>query len=55
MKARGVAVNDLYAFVLPHVGEWQDPDQCHFNAAGNEQLGKKVADCIRRALGGKKR
>ena len=55
MKARGVAVNDLYAFVLPHVGEWQAPDQCHFNAAGNEQLGKQVADCIRRALGGKKR
>lgn len=55
MKARGVAVNDLYAFVLPRVKEWQAPDQCHFNAEGNAQLGKRVADCIRRALGGKGR
>ena len=43
-------MDDLYAFVLPQVKAWQDRDQCHFNAQGNEQLGKQVAECIQRAL-----
>ncbi len=50
MTVHGVAINDLYEFVLPHVKEWQNTDQAHFNARGNQQLGKKVADCILRAL-----
>lgn len=50
MAERGVPVDDLYGFVLPRVAEWQGPDQCHFNSAGNAALGKQVADSIRRIL-----
>jgi len=50
MTAHGIAIDDLYAFVLPHVKEWQNQDQVHFNAMGNKQLGKQVAECIQRAI-----
>ncbi len=50
MAARGIAVNDLFGFVMPHVKEWQRPDRCHFTVPGYEQLGRQVADAIRRAL-----
>ena len=50
MKSEGVVIDDLYAFVLPHVSAWQSSDQCHFNELGNEQLGKQVAACIQRAI-----
>lgn len=50
MHTYGVAINDLYAFVLPQIKRWQDPDQCHFNAQGNTQLGKQVAECIQLAI-----
>lgn len=53
MKSHGITIDDLYEFVLPHVKEWQNPDQCHFNAEGNKQLGKQVAACIRRAIDSK--
>jgi hypothetical protein len=50
MKSQGIAIDDLYTFVLPQVKEWQTPDQCHFNAKGNQQLGTQVADSIQRAI-----
>ncbi len=50
MQSQGIAIDDLYAFVLPQVKAWQAADQCHFNALGNEQLGRQVAACIRRAI-----
>jgi len=50
MKTHDIAIDDLYAFVLPQVQAWQDPDECHFNSQGNEQLGKQVAACILNAL-----
>lgn len=50
MKENGIPVNDLYAFSLPHAAEWQTPDKVHFNAAGNEQLGRRVAASILEAL-----
>ena len=50
MKANGVAVNDLYEFVLPSAAEWQGADKVHFNAKGNEQLGKRVSEEILKAL-----
>lgn len=52
MKSNGIAMDDLNAFVLPHLKEWQRPDQCHFNTQGNEQLGKQVTECIQRAING---
>jgi len=51
MQAHNVPIDDLYGFTLPHLKEWQTPDQCHFNAQGNQQLGKQVARSIREALG----
>jgi len=53
MKSQGIAIDDLYAFVLPQVKEWQTPDQCHFNARGNAQLGKQVTKSIHRAINSK--
>lgn len=50
MRAHQVSVNDLYTFVLPHVREWQDPDQCHFRATGNQALARQVSACVQRAL-----
>jgi lysophospholipase L1-like esterase len=50
MKTEGIAIDDLYSFVLPQVKEWQTPDQCHFNALGNKHLGKQVSESIRRAI-----
>jgi hypothetical protein len=50
MQKEKVEVNDLHSFVLPHVKNWQSPDQVHFNAAGNVKLGERVGAFIRRAL-----
>ena len=50
MKENGVEIDDLYHFVLPNTPKWQLPDQCHFNAIGNENLSKKVGDAILKAL-----
>lgn len=50
MFTDGIDINDLYAFVLPQIKEWQVQDQCHFNAEGNTQLGKQVAGCIQRSI-----
>jgi len=50
MRSRGIAVNDLHAFVLPHAKAWQSPDRVHFNALGNTHLGERVSERIRLAL-----
>ena len=50
MGARKIAINDLYEFTLPHAAEWQSGDKVHFNATGNKELGKRVAENIRAAL-----
>ncbi len=46
MKERGIEINDLHSFVLPHVQDWQGKDQCHFQPLGNKNLGRKVAESI---------
>lgn len=46
MKENGVAVNDLYSYALPHLGEWQLPVNVHFTNAGSAALGKEVARVI---------
>ena len=53
MRAHKIATDDLYAFVLPHVKEWQEDDQVHFNATGNEKLAARVSESIEHALAGK--
>lgn len=46
MKERGIPIDDLYAFTLPEVTQWQSQDKCHFNALGNKNLGMKVGRSI---------
>jgi len=50
MQAHNIAIDDLYAFVLPNVKAWQHADGCHYNKEGSAQLGKQVADAIQQAL-----
>jgi len=44
MKENGVALNDLHAFALPRLAEWQLSANVHFTDAGSEALGKEVAE-----------
>ena len=36
MQKHGVAIDDLFAAITPRLSELQNPDDCHFNGAGNE-------------------
>lgn len=50
MKEQGVATDDLYAAVLPRVGELQLPANVHFTPQGYEFLGGQAAASIVKAL-----
>lgn len=50
MKKHGVMVNDLYAAILPRLGELQQPVNVHFKPEGSKFLAEKVADAIRGEL-----
>jgi acyl-CoA thioesterase-1 len=50
MNEKQIPINDLYEFVLPNAKEWQTGDQVHFNAVGNEALGRRVAEAIEQQL-----
>jgi len=50
MARHGIPVNDLYATILPKLAEFQNPTDCHFNAAGYTLLGSVVAETIRQEL-----
>jgi hypothetical protein len=41
MMKNGVAINDLYAFVLPQMDALQRPNNVHFNEEVNKALGEK--------------
>ena len=49
MAKLGIAVNDLFTAISPRLAELQNPNDVHFNAAGYDFLGARVAD----AVGGK--
>ncbi|MFB3902451.1 MAG: SGNH/GDSL hydrolase family protein [Acidobacteriota bacterium] len=51
MRARGIPINDLNAFVAPHLRAWQGEDGCHFTPEGSERLGTQVAKVIMDYLG----
>jgi len=46
MKGKGVAVNDLFAAMTPHLAEYQPPADVHFTGPGYDFLGAKVAAAI---------
>ena len=50
MQAHHIAIDDLYAFVLPQVAAWQNSDGCHFDKTGSAEIGKQVATSIQQAL-----
>lgn len=49
MEARGIAIDDLYAFALPRLDELQKPVDVHFTPEGSRLLGEEVARVIRSA------
>lgn len=50
MKARGIAVDDLYGFALPRLEKIQRPKNVHFTPEGSKALAEQVASHILKAL-----
>lgn len=50
MHKHGVAIDDLFAFITPHLAEAQLPNDVHFAGKGYEMLGEQVAEAVRAAL-----
>jgi len=50
MQKHGVAIDDLFTAVTPHLEEMQNPNDVHFNADGYEFLGQQVALAISSTL-----
>ncbi len=50
MEEKGVAVNDLFGAMTPHLAEFQPPGDVHFTGPGYEFLGGQVAAAIRAGL-----
>jgi len=50
MQKHGVATDDLFTVVTPHLETMQNPNDVHFNAAGYEFLGQQVGKTIEDGL-----
>lgn len=50
MAKNGVAIDDLFTFITPHVAQVQNPKDVHFKGEGYDLLGKQVAASIEAAL-----
>lgn len=50
MAQHGVATDDLFAAITPHLAEMQPPNDVHFNAKGYDFLGQTVGAAIEKAL-----
>ena len=50
MKKFDVAVDDLYAFITPHLAKMQNPKDVHFTGEGYDLLGGEVARSIASVL-----
>jgi lysophospholipase L1-like esterase len=51
MQANNVQVVDLYTYILPHLADYQLPNDVHFNTDGYNAMATQVASGIRTALG----
>ena len=49
MQKHGVDVDDLFAFITPHLATAQNPNDVHFNAKGYDLLGGQVAEAVLKA------
>lgn len=54
MKRHGIATDDLFTFITPHLKAAQLPNNVHFKPEGYQLLSQKVADSIEAALKGTK-
>ncbi|MBM3890835.1 MAG: SGNH/GDSL hydrolase family protein [Verrucomicrobia bacterium] len=50
IKKHGVAMDDLFAAITPHLATMQNPNDVHFNAKGYDFLGETVAKAIEARL-----
>ena len=50
MAGHGIAVDDLFTAITPHLAKLQNPNDVHFNAAGYQFLGQRVAESIEQVL-----
>lgn len=50
MEKHGIATDDLFSFITPHLGDVQKPADVHFTEPGYELLGGQVAASILDAL-----
>jgi len=50
MKDNDIMIDDLYSYALPHLKEWQLPQNVHFTPDGSKELAKQVAATIEKAL-----
>ena len=50
MAKSGVAIDDLFTFITPHLAKVQNPKDVHFNNDGYDLLGRQVAVAIEQAL-----
>ena len=50
MQRHGVAIDDLFTAITPHLETMQNPNDVHFNGAGYEFLGQCVAEALARVL-----
>ena len=50
MQKNGVATDDLFSFITPHLANVQNPKDVHFNSEGYELLGHQVASSVEAAL-----
>jgi acyl-CoA thioesterase-1 len=46
MVDNGIAINDLYAEMLPHLAQLQSADNVHYTSAGYDFLAQRVVDSI---------
>ncbi len=50
MKKHGIAIDDLFTAITPHLATMQNPDDVHFTTQGYDFLGETVAKAIEAAL-----
>ena len=50
MAKHGIAIDDLFTFITPHLAKAQNPKDVHFNNDGYDLLGKQAATVIEQAL-----
>jgi lysophospholipase L1-like esterase len=50
MQKHGVIIDDLYAAMLPHLAEYQNPKDVHFKETGYTFLGQQVAGVIGKVI-----